>query len=141
LFVVLVTARRAGRFTTVDVSSDFAIPNPFGLLPVDFDRDMSSYRTALAFLSDLAGGSDHDYALTNNGGSLALLTAWKGSPKFRRVYEKCRVAAKAEKVAIEARKIVEDEVERLSTMAGGQRFVPLLDVPVVGGVYRPDLIR
>lgn len=125
----------------MDVAASWDIPNAFGLLSVDFNYDLDSYRIALAFLGDFAGGTDHDHALTNNGGSMALLTAWKGNSKFRRVYEKCRAAAKAEQEAAEARKAAAEKAEQPATLAGGQRFIPLADVPVIRGQYRPDHVR
>lgn len=125
-----------------DLSSEFLIPNAFGLVATDFNRDMDGYRAALGFLSDLAGGTDHDKALEGNGGSPALLRAWQGSDKFRRVYAKCRKAgdterAHAAQVALRAR-----ESDPAATEDGegstppGQRFIPLEDIPVLRSAFR-----
>lgn len=123
----------------MDVSAEFSIPNPFGLLASEFTYDMDSYRACLAFLSDLAGGSDHDTALAENGGSRALLTRWKGIPKFRVVYQKCVRAAEVERrelAEIEARKAAEAE-KSAATVDTGQRFIPMDEIPLYRSTFRP----
>lgn len=85
-----------------DLSAGFDIPNPYGLQASDFDHDIDGYRAALGFLGDLQGGSDHNEALTNNGGA-GLLTRWQKSPKFRRVYAKCKRAGDAERAYVAAK--------------------------------------
>lgn len=120
----------------MDVGAEFTIPNPYALLPSDFDRDTTSYQAALKFLGDLSSGSDHDAALTGNGGDPAMLISWKRSPKFRRVYAKCRAAGDAEREALAARESDAADTEDAGvTEPRGQRFVALEDVPAVCGVF------
>lgn len=110
----------------MDLSSGFDIPNPFGLRVGDFGDDMDGYRVALAFLSDLAGGSEHDGALEENGGSVALLRGWQSSDRFRRVYAKAKAAAAAEQEALEAESAPEAEPHDPTV----QRSIPLMEMPV-----------
>ena len=114
-----------------DLSDGFLIPNAFGLLPGDFDRDMDGYRAALGFLSDLAGGTVEADALKINGGDPAMFVSWQRSKPFRRVYAKCRAAGEAEREVLRRAESASAATE--GEGAGeplGQRFVPLEDVPV-----------
>jgi hypothetical protein len=119
----------------MDISSGFDLPNPYGLLASDFSYDTEGYRVALAFLGDLATGSDHDHALTNNGGNPAMLRAWQGGEKFRRVYAKCRAAGEREKAALAAQEATRDEQGASEGETQGQRFIPLEEAPVRRGVF------
>ena len=113
-----------------DLSASWDIPNAYGLVSADFAHDLDSYRVALGFLGDLVSGSDHDYALINNGGSLAQLRAWQGSEKFRRVYGKCRVAGAAEQEALRARESAPTTTDdEGADVPSGQTFVPLEALP------------
>ncbi|MBV9805196.1 MAG: hypothetical protein JO130_18505 [Solirubrobacterales bacterium] len=116
----------------MDLSSGFDIPNPYGLLASDFGFDVAGYRAALGFLGDLASGTEHDRALAANGGSLALLTGWKGSPKFRRVYAKCLEAARTNTERPIVRQI---PVVPVLPPSGQQRFIPVEEVPRNAGPF------
>ena len=122
-----------------DLSAAYDIPNPFALFASDFAYDLAGYRAALGFLSDLAGGSDHDAALWENGANPAMLTAWKASDKFRRVYAKCHAAGEAEqKWTADHAADTKPDSDSASTEASeqGQRFIPLDEAPLPGGVFR-----
>lgn len=109
-----------------DLSGDgYNLPNPYGLLASDFGYDVDGYRIALAFLSDLSGGTDEKVALTQNGGETAMLRGWEGNNKFRRVLQKCRKAAKADQ-GVEPQKVA--TLEDLLPPPGQQRFIPLSDI-------------
>lgn len=123
----------------MDLSSGFDIANPYGLLAADFNYDMDGYGVALRFLGDLAGGTAEKDALALNGGSRAMLTAWRGSDKFRRVYAKCKQAGVA------ARAYAEAQANKAAEAAGSpqeategdtprqpptQGWVPLEEAPV-----------
>lgn len=108
-----------------DLSASWDVPNAFGLLSADFGHDLDSYRAALGFLSDLASGDDHDRALTDNGGSTALLTAWKGNSKFRRVYAKCAAAGRVERESPAA-----PAPARKPIMQDGRELIRAEDVPL-----------
>lgn len=109
----------------MDLSSGFDITNPYGLLAADFNFDTDGYAVALKFLSDLAGGTLEAKALEGNGGNRAMLTAWKGNAKFRRVYEKCKAAGKAAREALRAAEKAQEATEGEGVPnPSGQRFVP-----------------
>jgi len=118
-----------------DLSASWDIPNPFGLLCGDLSHDLDGYRAALGFLSDLAGGSDHDHALRTNGGDPASLRAWQSSDKFRRVYAKCRAAGEAEQkwAAEHAEQAPEPTDTATQPNPSDQRFVPLSEAPTSPG--------
>jgi hypothetical protein len=109
-----------------DLSAGFDLPNPYGLKAADFNYDTAAYRIALAFLSDIAGGTDESYALANNGGSTALLRAWEGDSKFRRVLAKCREANRRAHDTDAAPGY--DPAAHLPP-PGEQRFVPIDEIP------------
>jgi len=114
----------------MDLSSSFDIPNPFGLLAADFGHDLDSYRAALGFLADLATGSEHDTALTANGGNKGLLIGWKRSDKFRRVYAKCQKAGEEERALAPAEEAWENEGGAPEPVEPpGQRFIRFEDMP------------
>jgi hypothetical protein len=119
-----------------DLSAELYIPNPYSLRVAEFDYDATSYRAALGFLSDLSGGTDESRALEINGGNPAMLTGWKRSEKFRRVYAKCRAAGEVEREAMRARESAQEATE--GDEAGNpssQTFVPLESLPARPGVF------
>ena len=119
-----------------DLSASWDVPNPFGLLSVDFQYDLDSYRGALGFLSDLAGGSDHNEALTTNGGNGMMLTAWKRNEKFRRVYAKAVKAGEDEQAYLEAQEKAQEATEdEGKDNPLGQVFIPLEDLPAASSVF------
>lgn len=120
----------------MDVSAGFVIPNAYGLNPDDMDWDMDSYRTALRFLSDLAGGTDERKALEANGGTVPMMRMWERSGKFRRVLAKCRAAAAQQKAALEARAHAGAEKGSVGAVPAGQRFIPFEDMPVNRSPFR-----
>lgn len=90
---------------------------------------MPSYQAALAFLSDLAGGTTETRALEINGGDPAMLVMWQRSARFRRVLAKCRTGAAQVRLA--------QETATASHAAGGvlpapgeQAFIRLEDMPL-----------
>jgi hypothetical protein len=107
----------------MDLSNGFDLPNPHGLRAADFEYDMDSYGVALAFLSDLAGGSSEAEALKANGGSPAAKRSWETSRAFRRVLAKCRRASEAE------REYLAREPEPEPPEPIGTQFIALEDMP------------
>lgn len=112
----------------MDVSAGYDLPNPYGLGASEFDYDMPSYKAALAFLSDLAGGTSETRALEINGGNPAMLVMWQRSARFRRVLAKCR--AGAAQVRLEQETATADHaVEGMLPAPGEQAFVRFEDMP------------
>lgn len=112
----------------LDVSAGYDLPNPYGLGANEFDYDMPSYRAALAFLSDLAGGTDEPRALQNNGGDAAMLVMWQRSARFRRVLAKCRAGAAQVRVEQETATTVH-ALGSVLPAPGEQGFIRLEDMP------------
>ena len=112
-----------------DLSSGYDIPNPFGLAASVFEFDMTGYRIALGYLSDLAGGTIESDALKTNGGTVPMLRSWQRSDRFRRVHDKCRRAGDAERLAAAARERAKQYDKGADTEPQGQHFVPLEDMP------------
>jgi hypothetical protein len=108
------------------------------LLAADFDFDMQSYSVALKFLSDLSGGTVETDALTQNGGSIAMLRSWERSQKFRRVLAKCRAAGATEREATAKRDAEKAEEKKRPDTVGSQVFVPILDMPVNPKTFVPQ---
>lgn len=123
-----------------DLSASWDIPNAFGLLSGDFGHDISGYKAALGFLSDLAGGTDEAHALVNNGGSTIQLTDWKKNAKFRRVYAKCQAAGRNERDAMKRRE-AEAATQEPAQPPGTQRFVRMEDLPAHLASLQPRVIR
>lgn len=128
----------------MDVSSGFDIPNPYGLPASEFGYDMDAYRTALKFLSDLAGGSEQSDALERNGGTAPMLTLWQRSSAFRRVYGKCLTVGRLEREARERRDADANEDDGAEVRVidgypipppGQQMFVRLEDLPARRTVF------
>lgn len=103
----------------MDLSSNYDLPNPYGLLAADFNHDMDGYRACLGFLGDLATGSEHAEALEDNGGNQGMLVGWRRSAKFRRVYEKCKKAGEAEREYAAEKAAEEAEAEADWESEGG----------------------
>lgn len=105
---------------------------------------MDAYRTALKFLSDLAGGSEQSEALELNGGTAPMLTLWQRSSAFRRVYGKCLTAGRLEREARERRGAESGEDDGSQPRMidgfpiptpGHQMFVKLKDLPARRTVF------
>lgn len=108
----------------MDLASSFDIPNPYGLRASDFDHDMDGYEAALRFLGDLATGTPEPEALTNNGGSPAMMRRWTSNGKFRRVLGKARDAGLHERSVAEEKRLAE-EADPEPQSQGHQGFVTL----------------
>lgn len=114
----------------MDVSAGYDLPNPYGLGANEFDYDMPSYQAALAFLSDLAGGTTESRALEINGGDPAMLVMWQRSARFRRVLAKCRAGAAQVRLAQEQTTATASHaVESVLPAPGEQGFVRFEDLP------------
>lgn len=89
---------------------------------------MPSYQAALAFLSDLAGGTTETRALEINGGDPAMLVMWQRSARFRRVLAKCRAGAARVRLEQETA-TASHAVESVLPAPGEQGFVRFEDLP------------
>lgn len=107
----------------MDLSSNFDIPNPYGLRATDFNHQLDSYIVALKFLGDLATGTPEDKALEQNGGTKAMVQAWQRSDNFRHVLSKCRKANAGH--AVEDAQSAPKTTESFLPPPGTQRFVSI----------------